>query len=205
MKSITLAIMAIAGLAGATTAFAGENGWYVFGAAGQTTGNNDQSTLDNALTSVGAAGFSSSLSKPTVYNLDVGYQVNKNFAIEGGYIGSTNETYTASGGNLVGPVSATANIKGWTLAAVGILPLPNQFSLLGKLGVAGIKDSATVSGPGGSASVDGTKTDATYGLGAEYDFTNAVLVRLDWDSYNVGDSSSSSRGGVWTVGIGYKF
>ena len=71
----------VAGLAGATAAFAGENGWYVFGAAGQITGNNDQPTLDNALRAVGATGFSSSLSNPTVYNLDVGYQVNKNFAM----------------------------------------------------------------------------------------------------------------------------
>jgi OOP family OmpA-OmpF porin len=205
MKKFTLAVMAIVGLAGATTAFASDDGWYVFGAVGKPTSNNDKSTLDNALTSVGGTGFSSSISSSTVYNLDVGYQVNKNFAIEGGYLGSTNENYSASGGNLSGPLTSSANIKGWTLAAVGILPLANQFSLLGKLGVAGIKDSATVTGPGGSVSVSGTKNALTYGIGVKYDFTNAASMRLSLDNYDVGDSSSSSRGSVWTVGVGYKF
>ncbi len=205
LKKITLAVMAIVGLVGATTAFADDEGWYVFGAAGQTTGDNDQSTLDNALSSVKATGFSSSLSTPTVYNLDVGYKFIDYLAIEGGYIGSTDETYSASGGNISSPVNASAHIRGWTLDAVGIWSLDTQSSLLGKLGVAGIQDKATVTGPGGSASLSGTKTDLTYGLGAERDFANDVLVRLDWDSYMVGDSASSSRGGVWTLGVGYKF
>lgn len=205
MKKIILAVMAIVGLAGATTAFASDDGWYVFGAVGKPTSNNDKSTLDNALTSVGATGFSSSLSTFTVYNLDVGYQVNKNFAVEGGYLGSTNETYSAAGGNLPGPVNVSGNIKGWTLAAVGILPLADQFSLLGKLGVAGIKESATATVLGSSASVNGTKNDLTYGIGVKYDFTSAASMRLSLDNYNVGDSSYSSRGSVWTVGVGYKF
>jgi len=204
MKKITLALMAIAGLAGATTAFASDNGWYVFGAVGQST-NNDKSPLDNALTSAGASGFSSSMSTPTLYNLDVGYQFIKYFAVEGGYIGTNNPTYSASGGNLPGPVNVSDSVHGWDVKAVGILPLGYQFSLLGKVGAADMSSSATVTGPGGSASVSGSKTDVTYGLGAEYDFTNAVLVRLDWDNYNIGDSNSSNRVNIWTVGVGYKF
>ncbi len=197
--------MAIAGLVGATSVYADDEGWYVFGAAGQTTGDNDQSTLDNALSSVEQPGSHPSLSTPTVYNLDVGYQFVENFAVEGGYIGSTDETYSASGGNISSPVNASAHIRGWTLDAVGIWSLDSQSGLLGKLGVAGIQDKATVTGPGGTVSLSGTKTDLTYGLGAERDFDNDVLVRLDWDSYMVGDSASSSRGGVWTLGVGYKF
>ncbi|MDE2118425.1 MAG: porin family protein, partial [Betaproteobacteria bacterium] len=205
MKKIALAVLAIAGLAGASTAFASDDGWYVLVGAGQPTGNSDQSLLDNALIAGGARGFSSSLSKPTVYKLQAGYQINKNFAVEGGYLGSNNETYTATGGNLAGPVTASGNVTGWNLTAVGILPIANQFSLLGKLGVATIRDSATATGPGGTFSASGTKTDATYGLGAKYDFTNAVFVRLDVDSINVGSSASSSRSTVWTIDLGYKF
>jgi opacity protein-like surface antigen len=221
MKKIVLAWMAALGLVCATTAFAddevsGNQGWYVYGAAGQTSGNGDQSTLDNALTSVGGIGFSSSLSTPTVYNLDIGYQVNQNLAVEGGYIGSTDETYNAIGGNLVHPVSASARIAGWTLVAVGILPLddqfsvmglsvPDRFSLLGKIGVSGIKDSATVTGPNGTVSADSTKNDITYGIGVKYDFTDTTSMRLCLDSYSVGSSTASSRSTVWTVGVGYHF
>lgn len=193
----------MAGISGA--ALAGDEGWYVLGGAGQLTSNNDKQILDNALTAAGGTGFSSSLSDPTVYKLQVGYQINKNFAVEGGYLGSNNETYTASGGNLVGPVSASASASGWNLTAVGILPIANQFSLLGKLGVADIRLSGTVTGPGGTASASGTKTDLTYGLGAKYDFTNAVFGRFDLDSYKTGSSTSSSRNTVWTLGVGYKF
>lgn len=204
MKKIILVVMTIAGLAGATTAFAGDEGWYVLGGIGQVTNNSDKSTLDNALRSVGATGFSSNLSNPTVYELEAGYQVNKNFAIEGGYIASNDEKYGASGGNLAGPITASAHVTGWTLAAVGILPLANQFSILGKLGYAGIQLSGSVTGPGGTASLSGTKSDLTYGVGVKYDLTTAASMRLDLDSYNVGDSSSSSRSNVWTIRLGYK-
>jgi len=205
MKKITLAVIAIASVAATSTVFAADEGWYMLGGVGQTTSSNDKSTLDSTLTSIGAHGFSSSLNKPTVYNLQAGYQLNKNLAFEGGYIGSTNENYSANGGNLSGAVTATAKVDGWNLVAVGILPLSDQFSLLGKLGVASIHDSITLAGQGGSISVSGTKTDLTYGVGAQFNFTSATFARFDLDSYNIGDSTSASRSTVWTVNVGYKF
>lgn len=205
MKKTILTVFAMAGMACASTAFAGDQGWYLYGAVGQTFNNNDKANLDNLLTSAGASGFSSSLSKPTVYNLDIGYQLSNHLAFEGGYFGSNNETYTASGGNLGGAISASADVSGFDAKAVGILPLASQFSLLGKVGIADIKESATVTGPGGSASFSGSKTDITYGLGAKYDFTGAISARVDWDRYSVGDSSNYSHADVWTIGLVYKF
>lgn len=205
MKKIILALMAIAGLAGATTAFASDSGGYVLAGVGRTTNSSDKSTLDSALTALGHTGFSSTINEPTVYKLQVGYKVNKNFAVEGGYLGSNNETYTAQGGSLAAPANASANITGWNVTAVGILPLSEQFSLLGKLGVANIRESVTLSGAGGSRSADGTKTDVTYGIGAQYDFTKEVFGRLEVDNYNVGSGTSSSRGSVWMFDMGYKF
>ncbi len=186
-------------------ALAADEGFYVLGGVGQVTGNNDKAVLDSALVSVGGVGFSSSLKKPTVYKLQAGYQINKNLAVEGGYIGSSNETYSASGGNLAGPVAASGKISGWNLTAVGILPVASKFSLLGKLGVAGIKTSVNVRGPGGTAAVGGSKTDLSYGIGAQYDFTDACFARLDLDSYKTGSSTSSSRSTVWMIDVGYKF
>jgi len=186
-------------------ALAADSGFYVLGGVGQVTGNNDKAVLDSALISLGGAGFSSSLSKPTVYKLQAGYQINRNLAVEGGYLGSNNETYSASGGNLAGPVVASGKINGWNLTAVGILPVAAQFSLLGKLGVSGIKTSVNVTGPGGTAAVGGSKTDLTYGIGAQCDFTDAFFARLDLDSYKTGSSTSSSRSTVWMIDVGYKF
>ncbi|MDD5383328.1 MAG: porin family protein [Gallionella sp.] len=206
MKKVLAGLCVAATMLGVSgAAFAGDDGWYVLGGAGQTTGSGDKSSMDSALIAAGATGFSSSLSKPTVYKLQAGYQINKNFAVEGGYLGSNNETYTATGGNLAGPVTVSASITGWNLTAVGILPLANQFSLLGKLGVADIRVSGTVTGPGGAIGASGSKTDLTYGIGAKYDFTNAVFARFDVDSYKVGSSASSSRNTVWMIDVGYKF
>ena len=213
MKQI--AIAALLSTIIAVPAFAADDGWYILGGAGKPTGSGDKAVIDSAVTSAGVTGFSSSLSTPTVYKLQAGYQINKNFAVEGGYLGSTNETYSATGGTFAGPpaipmnLSATAKISGWNLTAVGIFPVANQFSLLGKLGLASIRDSATVTASSGavaaSASTSGTKTDFTYGIGAQYDFTDAIFARLNLDSYKIGSTTSSSRNTIWTIDVGYKF
>lgn len=199
--------MALFGLAGATSALADNGydaGWYLLVGAGQVTDNNDKSTLDSTITSLGGSGFSSSLSNPTIYKIQGGYEFDKYFALEGGYIGSTDETYNVSGGNIGSPFSASANIKGWNLTAVGMLPVYGQFSLLGKLGIASIKESADATYAGFSATASGTKTSPTYGIGVKYDFTNQFFGRFDVDSYSVGDSNYSNRNTVWTFSVGFK-
>ena len=205
MKKLTLAVVTVAGLALAPTAFAMDDGWYMLAGVGRTTSNSDKSTLDSAVAAAGGVGFSSSLNEPTVYKLQAGYKINKNFAVEGGYLGSNNEAYTAQGGNLATPLNASAHVTGWNVTAVGILPLSEQFSLLGKLGIANIRGSATVSGGGITVSADGTKTSATYGIGAQYDFTKQFFGRFDVDSYNVGSSTASDRSTVWMVNVGFHF
>jgi OOP family OmpA-OmpF porin len=206
MKKITFAVMTIAGLASAVPAFAADPGWYLVGGIGETTGGSGgQSAVDNALTSAGAGSFSSSLDTPSLYKLEGGYQFDKNWALEGGYLGSSHTNYSASGGNLSAAANASASFGGWNLTGVGILPLGSGFSLLGKLGVANMQESATASGGGYSASTGGSKNDLTYGIGVKYDFGNGVFARADLDSYNIGNSNASSRSTVGMIDIGYKF
>lgn len=205
MKKMILALTTAIGLITASTAMAGGNSWYVLGAAGQASNDTSKSEMDALLVSVGGTGFASTYEKPTMYKLQLGYEINKNLAVEGGYVGSNNATYTATGGNLAGPISVSADYSGWNLAAVGIAPINDKFSLLGRLGVADIKVKGTVTGPGGTASASGSKADFLVGVGMKYDITSTVFTRLDLDSYKFGDSASSSRGSVWTIGLGVKF
>jgi OOP family OmpA-OmpF porin len=208
MMKISVLLTAIVGLVSASTAIAADSGdmsFYALGGVGQLSGDSGKSDLDKALTSVGGVGFGSTYSKPTVYKIQYGYLINRNFAIEGGYIGSSNAKYTASGGNLAGQISATADVKGWNLIGVGLLPLADRFSLLGKLGVSDLKLSATVVGPGGVASAGGSKSALTYGVGAKYDFSKSFFARLDVDNYRSGSSVSSSRDTVWMIDLGVKF
>ncbi len=205
MKKITLAVMAIASLVGAAAASASEDGWYGLVGAGQASGSNARSTVDDALLGAGASGFSSSMSNPSVGRLEVGYLVNRNWAVEGGYLGSKTENYAASGGSLVGGASTSVSIKGWNLVAVGILPIANEFSLLARLGVADMEEKATPTGANISASLNSYKSDVTYGIGAQYTFPNAVFLRADVDSYQIGNSNFSNHNTVWTIDLGYKF
>lgn len=57
--------------------------------------------------------------------------------------------------------------------AVGIFPLANQFSILGKLGIANL-----------DADPGGDDTALTFGIGAQYDVTRNLGVRLQWQRYD---------------------
>jgi OOP family OmpA-OmpF porin len=118
-------------------------------------------------------------SSDTVFGGTLGYQINRNLAAEafytqlGDYAG-TNDARTARG-------DGKAHAAG--VVAVGILPLTNEFSLYGKLGVANTKTDNTGHDALGSVDLGATRTAATYGAGARYDFTPAFGLRFGVDHY----------------------
>ena len=75
--------------------------------------------------------------------------------------------------------------------AVGMFPLANQFSIIGKLGLAMLE----VEGPGASSD----DTELTYGIGVQYDLTRNLGFRLQWQRYNTDpdDVDFLSIGAVW--------
>lgn len=200
MKKVLAGLCMAAGMAGFSgMALADNSGFYVVGAVGQVRGVSKSNT-DASLTALGATGFVSNMnSNATAFKLLAGYQLNTNFAIEGGYVDVGKFDYTATGGNLISPVSLSSKVTGWGLGAVGILPVTSQFGALGKLGVARV--NASCSSSANVVASCPSKTDLTYGLGVKYDLTSAVSLRGDWDSYK----GVSQRANVWTVGVGYKF
>lgn len=130
----------------------------------------------------------------TSYGLYGGYQFNKNFAAELMFV----DMGTLAQG------TAKAETNGFALSAVGRLPITEAFTAFAKLGYAttGVKVSnAFVS------EVD-TKSDITYGLGAQYNLTEAFGVRASYDSYKVGKEMPNGTNGTYTVisaGVVYKF
>lgn len=205
-KNAILAFGLLVATGMASVAVAADTGFYVMGGIGQSFDSSTKSSNDAFLTSVGARNFSSSASLATVYRLQLGYQVNTNFAIEGGYVGTDDETYSASGGNINGVISSKESVKAWNLGAVGMLPVADKFSLLGKLGYANVKADASVTIGGVTSSANGTKNDFTYGIGAKYDITKEVFARLDIDNYNIPTgTTTATRINVWMINIGYKF
>jgi len=95
--------------------------------------------------------------------------------------------------------------KAWDLAAVGTLPIADKFSAFGKLGMyrADSDLSSDVLASGSES-----KSDLTYGLGLQYDFTRSVGMRGEWQRFQkVGgdDVGGESDIDVMSVGVLYRF
>lgn len=95
------------------------------------------------------------------YKILGGYQFHRNFAAEIGY------------GMLLD--KENAEVTALELVGVGLWPLGNNFSLLGKLGLADWE----IDSRGGSA--DGT--DLTWALGAQFDMGRNLGLRATWQRY----------------------
>lgn len=200
MKKIVLAVLMIA----AVPAFAGNA--YVVGSVGQSSADIDKGRLDGALTLAGVTGLGSSVNKTdTAYKLQVGYQFNQNFAVEGGYVDLGKAKYSASftGGNL----STEYKASGLNVAAIGILPVTDAFSVFGKLGVMNAKVDASAGGIALGNSASATKISPNWGLGVSYDVNKQFAIRAEFEQFSkVGDASKIgqeadvnllSAGAVW--------
>jgi len=119
-----------------------------------------------------------------------GYQLNKYFAVEGGYID-------------LGAASAPGvsfDSNAWHASAVGSLPMTDQFALTGKLGLA---RTTTDFSTGGSDH----NTDPTYGLGLRFDVNRQIGIRGEWERYRVsgGPFAGRSDTDVFSINAIYRF
>ena len=120
----------------------------------------------------------------TAYKLVAGWTANQNLGVEVAFIDLG--TYQ----------SGLADAYGVVFDVVGYLPLGNNFNILGKLGMF----AWTVDVDMINASDDGT--DLTYGLGVQYDFTNRLFLRGEWEEYFDVSGSDIS---LLSAGISYTF
>jgi OmpA-OmpF porin, OOP family len=111
----------------------------------------------------------------TGFKIFGGYQFHKNIAAELGY----GLLFDKSG----------VEVKALEATAVGVFPLANQFSLYGKLGLANV-----------DATPGSDKTELTWGIGAQYDFTRNLGARLQWQRYETDDAID-----FLSVGVVWKF
>ena len=107
-----------------------------------------------------------------------GYRFHRNIAAEVGY----GMLYDKS------DVEVTA----LEFVAVGMYPINNQFSILGKLGLANVE----VDSPFGSED----KTELTWGVGAQFDLTPNLGLRGIWQRYETEDAIN-----YLALGVTWKF
>jgi len=198
MKRSTVAAIALAGssvsvsplvMAQAMKMGGPDAGWYAGGSIGES--KTDCNTN-------GVAGASRD-DKDTGFRVFGGYNFNQHFAAEFGYADLGKVTASAGG------ASAEVKNTAWDVMAVGIIPLAEKFSLYGKLGWY-FADSKLSGDLLGSASQN--SNNATYGIGAGYDFNRNLGLRAEWQRYgNVGGDNvgGKSDADVYSIGVVYRF
>ena len=112
-----------------------------------------------------------------------GYQLNPNFAVEGGI---TELGALSSPGGQV-------DSYGTFVDAVGMLPMNNQWSLLGRVGVAHM----AINTPTGDDGGNGFKV----GLGAEYALSKTMALRGEWERYQLTGFGSNPSADQFTLGL----
>jgi len=195
----------IAGLVGATALAASpavnaqavaEKGGYVGGAFGQSKMNG---ACDDFRSGFGAFGgtLSSCDETDTGFKLYGGIRVNKNFNVEFSYI---NWGEVSSTGTLAGtPVTATGEATSFGVAAMGILPLNERFSLFGKAGILMTDLKVTIAGGGISSSGTDDTTELHIGVGGLFNVTDRWQVRAEWER------GQDSKLDLLSIGVQYRF
>lgn len=134
-----------------------------------------------------AQGFGSATSMATVPNFyagvevgqaDVGPEDDIGFKIFGGYQFHRNIAAELAYGMLFD--KNDVEVTSLELTAVGLFPITNQFSLVGKLGFANVEADTSL------GSED--STEITWALGVQFDMSRNLGVRAMWQRYETDDS-----------------
>lgn len=208
-SSGALGLAVLAALASPLT-IAQESGWYGGANVGRSSATIDDARINSGLI---GGGFTSSTivddNRSTGYKIFGGYQLNKNFAVEGGYFDLGNFGYTATtvpAGTLNGKIK----LRGLNLDLVGILPLTDKFSAFGRAGLAYAQARDSFSGTGAVrvSNPNPSKNDTNYkvGLGLQYAFTESLAMRAEAERYRVNDAIGN-KGHIDLVSVGliYRF
>jgi OOP family OmpA-OmpF porin len=210
----TTGMLGLAALAAFTgpLAMAQDAGWYGGASAGRSAAKIDDARISSGLQGQGLGVTSiSDRDRATGYKVFGGYQLNRNFAVEAGYFDLGRFGYTAST-SPAGTLAGDIRVKGLNLDLVGILPITDKLSALGRLGVTsarttgGFSATGAASLPYASANPSQRATNYKMGAGLMYDFSDNLAMRLEGERYRVSDAVSN-RGHVdmLSVGLIYRF
>lgn len=129
-----------------------------------------------------------------------GLEMNEYISMEVGYVDLGTVEYSA-------PTGSRAT-QGMAVQMVGTLALNPSFTLLGRGGmnILNTEVNGAIAGP--SSNVGDADISWSLGLGAQYNFTKAVGLRMEWERYfEVGDADTTRAADIdlLTVGVVFKF
>ena len=205
----TLGLAAVAAIA-SPFAVADDTGWYGGMNVGRSSAKIDNAHITSNLLGGGLATSSiSNDDSDTGYKLFGGYKFNRNFAVEGGYFDLGRFGFAATTVP-AGTLNGNIKLKGVNLDAVGILPITENFSAFGRVGVnyAEARDSFSGTGAVNVLNSNPSKREANlkFGGGLQYDFTQSLGMRVEAERYRINDAVGS-KGDIDLVSVGlvYRF
>lgn len=124
----------------------------------------------------------------TAYKAYGGWQLTPNYALELSSVrlGSQRD----ASGNQV-------NARGYGLDGVGLLPLGQGFSLLGRVGLADMKTVSSTGSDHGMA--------LKLGAGLQYQLSQSTALRAEWERYRLSAYSAHPNADQFTLGVKFGF
>jgi OOP family OmpA-OmpF porin len=192
MKTIYLAAAMASALSLSTPASAGFFDFTLAPLVGASVG---QATFDESCPTA-----SSCDDTDTAWKIFGGLEMNEYISMEFGYA-------DLGEAKISGATSGTAEVNGMTIQVVGNFALNPSFSLIGRGGMNILNLDVVTTGV---EALDEGDTDVAWslGLGAQYNLSKAVGLRLEWERYfRVGDEDTTGNIDVDLIsaGVVYKF
>ena len=209
LKKLLLSAVALTAACSTLPAFAAAADFYGVVSVGRSQFNANAGSVDTYNLN---NGFTSSTTSPSTSanggKLQLGYNLGKTFALEGGYtyLGKVSFISNTNAGSISGSTEAGL----LNLDLVGKFPLNEQFSILGRLGVYywKTKNDMPNSTTLGTTGVNDNGTDFKFGGGVQYDFNPKIGMRGEFERFNgIGNSATTGNPKVnqLTVGAVLKF
>jgi opacity protein-like surface antigen len=209
LKKLLLSAVAVTAATAAIPVFAAPADFYGVLSVGQSTLDNNPGSINTFNTSRGFTTSSTTTDDgATSGKIQLGYNLGKTFALEGGYnyLGDINFTSTTNLGTIGG--SKEAHLV--NLDLVARLPMNEQFSILARFGGYYWKTKSEMPNavPLGTTTIDDNGFDFKIGAGVQYDFNPKWGIRGEFERFNgIGKSNTSgdSKVNQWTIGAVLKF
>jgi len=204
-KTSTLGLAILAAIA-SQFAMADDTGWYIGGNIGQSRTKIDDPRITAQLLGAGLATTAIiNNDRDTGYKIFAGYKISPTFAIQGGYFKLGQFGYVATTVP-AGSLSGNIKLQGVNLDGVVTLPVTDQFSVFGSLGLNYAQARDSFSGTGAvrvPVIPNPSKSQLNYkfGAGVQYDFTPSLGMRLEAERYRINDAVGN-KGDVDLVSVG---
>ncbi len=204
-----LSLVSLAIMTGGMT-MADAPGWYLGANVGASTAKIDDARITSNLL---GSGFSSvtiaDQDRDTGYKIFGGYQLNRNFSVEGGLFDLGSFGFRASTVP-AGTLNGNIRVRGVSLDLIGTLPVSDRFSVFGRVGANYAETRDDFSGTGAvgvyNPNPSAREVNPKIGLGLQYAFSDAWAMRAEVERYRINDAVGN-KGDIDLVSVGmvYRF